>query len=138
MTEKTVENLRKAKHGDKQAAEALIEENSGLIWSVARRFFGRGTEPQALRRICRSLGKGYLLRCQTGLGGNLRKLRLTAKALLKLGAHRPDALRLFFYAAADLDCAVITQKSSYLAGYLRHGVGRKLRAEALVKALYRL
>lgn len=42
MTEKTVENLRKAKSGDKQAAEALIEENSGLIWSVARRFFGRG------------------------------------------------------------------------------------------------
>ena len=51
MTEKTVENLRKAKSGDKQAAEALIEENSGLIWSVARRFFGRGTEPDDLYQL---------------------------------------------------------------------------------------
>ena len=51
MTEKTVENLRRAKSGDKQAAEALIEENSGLIWSVARRFFGRGTEPDDLYQL---------------------------------------------------------------------------------------
>ena len=51
MTEQTVENLRKAKHGDKQAAEALIEENSGLRWSVARRFFGRGTEPDDLYQL---------------------------------------------------------------------------------------
>lgn len=51
MTEQTVENLRKAKNGDKQAAETLIEENSGLIWSVARRFFGRGTEPDDLYQL---------------------------------------------------------------------------------------
>ena len=51
MTEQTVENLRKAKNGDKQAAEKLIEENSGLIWSVARRFFGRGTEPDDLYQL---------------------------------------------------------------------------------------
>lgn len=51
MTEQTVENLRKAKNGDKQAAEELIEENSGLIWSVARRFFGRGTEPDDLYQL---------------------------------------------------------------------------------------
>ena len=48
MTEQTVEYLRKAKAGDKQAAETLIKENSGLIWSVARRFFGRGTEADDL------------------------------------------------------------------------------------------
>lgn len=51
MTEQTVEKLRKAKSGDRQAAEALIEENSGLIWSVARRFFGRGTEPDDLYQL---------------------------------------------------------------------------------------
>lgn len=51
MTERTVEYLRKAKAGDKQAAETLIEENSGLIWSVARRFFGRGTEADDLYQL---------------------------------------------------------------------------------------
>ena len=51
MTEKTVEYLRRAKSGDREAAERLIEENSGLIWSVARRFFGRGTEPDDLYQL---------------------------------------------------------------------------------------
>ena len=44
-------DLRLAKEGDKQAAERLIEENSGLIWSIARRFFGRGTEPDDLYQL---------------------------------------------------------------------------------------
>ena len=51
MTEKTLEYLRSAKIGDRDAAEKLIEENSGLIWSVARRFFGRGTEPDDLYQL---------------------------------------------------------------------------------------
>ena len=51
MTEQTGEYLRKAKAGDKQAAETLIKENSGLIWSVARRFFGRGTEADDLYQL---------------------------------------------------------------------------------------
>ena len=51
MTEQTVEYLRKAKAGDKLAAETLIKENSGLIWSVARRFFGRGTEADDLYQL---------------------------------------------------------------------------------------
>ena len=36
--------LRMAQGGDKEAAGRLIEENSGLIWSIARRFFGRGVD----------------------------------------------------------------------------------------------
>ena len=51
MTESMLECLRLAKAGDKSAAERLVEENSGLIWSVARRFFGRGTEPDDLYQL---------------------------------------------------------------------------------------
>lgn len=51
MTETMLECLRLAKAGDKAAAERLVEENSGLIWSVARRFFGRGTEPDDLYQL---------------------------------------------------------------------------------------
>ena len=46
-----IEDLRLAKDGDKTAAERLIEENSGLIWSIARRFFGRGCEPDDLYQL---------------------------------------------------------------------------------------
>ena len=40
-----------SKAGDKQAEEALVTENSGLIWSVARRFMGRGTEAEDLYQL---------------------------------------------------------------------------------------
>ncbi len=44
-------DIEKVKHGNKQAAEKLIEENSGLIWSIARRYFGRGTDPEDLYQL---------------------------------------------------------------------------------------
>lgn len=40
-----------AQAGDKLAKERLITENSGLIWSVARRFLGRGTEADDLYQL---------------------------------------------------------------------------------------
>ena len=43
--------LRRAQEGDREAAERLVTENSGLIWSVARRFFGRGTDPEDLYQL---------------------------------------------------------------------------------------
>ena len=51
MTETMIELLRLAKDGDRLSAEKLIEENTGLIWSVARRFFGRGCEPDDLYQL---------------------------------------------------------------------------------------
>lgn len=40
-----------AQAGDQQASGKLVAENSGLIWSVARRFLGRGTEPDDLYQL---------------------------------------------------------------------------------------
>ena len=44
-------DLRAARNGDKEVAGRLLEENSGLIWSVARRYFGRGTDPEDLYQL---------------------------------------------------------------------------------------
>lgn len=38
------ELIARCQAGDMEAKEVLIMENSGLIWSVTRRFLGRGTE----------------------------------------------------------------------------------------------
>ncbi len=51
MREETLKLLRLAADGDREAAERLCEENSGLIWSVARGFFGRGTDPEDLYQL---------------------------------------------------------------------------------------
>lgn len=37
--------------GDREAAERLLTENTGLIWSVARRFFGRGVDSDDLFQL---------------------------------------------------------------------------------------
>ena len=37
-------SIKKAQDGDKYELERLVRENSGLIWSIVRRFKGRGKE----------------------------------------------------------------------------------------------
>jgi RNA polymerase sporulation-specific sigma factor len=48
---RTEELIVLAQAGDKAAQETLVNENSGLIWSVARRFIGRGTETEDLYQL---------------------------------------------------------------------------------------
>ena len=48
---RTEELIRQAQSGDRNASEALVTENSGLIWSVARRFLGRGAEADDLYQL---------------------------------------------------------------------------------------
>ena len=43
--------LRAAQEGDKEACEQAVIENNGLIWSIARRYFGRGVEPEDLYQL---------------------------------------------------------------------------------------
>ena len=43
--------LEEARRGDNEACTRLIEENGGLIWSVVRRYYGRGAEPEDLYQL---------------------------------------------------------------------------------------
>ncbi len=47
----TKELIAKAQAGDSAARECLVAQNSGLIWSVARRFIGRGAELDDLYQL---------------------------------------------------------------------------------------
>ena len=49
--DETITLLRAAQAGDREAAGRMVEANAGLIWSVARRFFGRGVEPDDLYQL---------------------------------------------------------------------------------------
>ena len=51
MTGAARDILEAARAGDREAMDRMIRENSGLIWSVARRFFGRGAEPDDLYQL---------------------------------------------------------------------------------------
>ena len=45
------ELLEAARNGDNRACEQVLEENNGLIWSVVRRYYGRGVEPDDLYQL---------------------------------------------------------------------------------------
>ena len=51
MSGPTLELLAAAQQGDKKAEERLITENSRLIWSVVRRYVGRGVEQDDLYQL---------------------------------------------------------------------------------------
>lgn len=57
--ERTCELIRQAKEGNMEARSRLVEENVGLIWSVVRRFQGRGCDAEDLFQI----GSIGLLKC---------------------------------------------------------------------------
>ena len=43
--------LEAARRGDREAADQVLRENTGLIWSVVRRFSGRGVETEDLYQL---------------------------------------------------------------------------------------
>lgn len=45
------ELIRRSQAGEQAASELLVRENAGLIWSVAKRYMGRGTEPEDLYQL---------------------------------------------------------------------------------------
>lgn len=46
-----LELLRAAQEGDREACERAVVENNGLIWSVVRRYYGRGVDPEDLYQL---------------------------------------------------------------------------------------
>ena len=51
MEQIALDRLMAAKNGDRDAAEEMVHLNSGLIWSIARRYFGRGVDPDDLYQL---------------------------------------------------------------------------------------
>lgn len=43
--------LEAAHGGDNEACERMLEENAGLIWSIVRRYYGRGVDPEDLYQL---------------------------------------------------------------------------------------
>jgi len=51
LSAETLPLLEAARTGDNTACERLLEENAGLVWSIVRRYFGRGVDPEDLYQL---------------------------------------------------------------------------------------
>ena len=45
------DKIQKAQNGDKDAMAELVESNQGLIWSIVKRFSGRGYDIEDIYQI---------------------------------------------------------------------------------------
>ena len=43
--------MQAAREGDNRACEQVLQENAGLIWSIVRRYYGRGVDPDDLYQL---------------------------------------------------------------------------------------
>ena len=51
MTGEALDLLLQARQGDEEATSRVLEQNSGLIWAVVRRYYGKGVEPDDLYQL---------------------------------------------------------------------------------------
>ena len=51
MTSTITNEIKKAQMGDKDAMAKLVENNQGLIWSIVKRFTGRGYDIEDIYQI---------------------------------------------------------------------------------------
>ena len=81
----TIELIRAAKHGDEHAFRKIITDNSALIWSIVRRFLGRGADAddlyqlgcvgllKAIRGFDESLGNQFSTYAVPKIAGEIRR-----------------------------------------------------------------
>ena len=98
MTAETMDLLALAKLGDEAATARVLEENSGLIWAVVRRYFGKGVEPDDLYQLgclgfikaVRGFDAGYGTQFSTyavpKIAGEIRRY-LRDNGLIKVGRN---------------------------------------------------
>ena len=51
MYEDNIKNIKKAQNGDNDAMEVLVKQNSGLVWSIVKKFKDRGHDFEDLYQI---------------------------------------------------------------------------------------
>ena len=108
--DKTIEQIKRAHQGDKTAREALVKDNLGLVWSIVRRFAGRG---------------GSFLTAHSNLRRQLFQRRLPPKRRAERFPRCPEPLVLLFDGTTDLDDPVIPEKTFDLPRNHRHRIRRK-------------
>ena len=51
MYDNNIKSIEKAQNGDKEELSKLVENNQGLIWSIVKRFLGRGYDKEDIYQI---------------------------------------------------------------------------------------
>ncbi len=113
----TIELIRAAKHGDEAAFEKIITDNSPLIWSIVRRFLGRGADAEdlyqlgcvgllkAIRGFNEALGNQFSTYAVPKIAGEIRRF-LRDDGTIKVSRTIKERATKIRYAAENLRTAL--------------------------------
>jgi len=122
--------IDRSQAGDKDAREQLVRENTGLVWSVVRRFAGRGYELEDLFQV----GSIGLLKCvdkfDTSYG-----VRFSTYAVPMIAGEVKRFLRDDGMIKVSRPLKELAAKARYMRESLQHQTGRAPTVDELAEAL---
>ena len=109
--------IRLAQAGDEAACARLVEENSALVWSIVRRFFGRGVDPddlyqlgclgllKAIRGFDTAFGTRFSTYAVPKITGEIRRF-LRDDGAVKVSRGMKERSRAVYFARCELEQAL--------------------------------
>ncbi|MCD8239146.1 MAG: SigB/SigF/SigG family RNA polymerase sigma factor [Clostridiales bacterium] len=124
------ELISKAQNGDSEALDFLVRENSGLIWSIVKRFSGRGAEAEDLYQ----LGAIGLIKCIKKFDLNM-DVRLSTYAVPMIMGEIKRFLRDDGRIKVSRGIKELGVKIRFAGDELRKRLGREANAKELAAEL---
>ena len=126
---RTEELIRLAQAGDQKAKETLLEENAGLIWSITKRYFGRGTDVEDLYQ----LGCLGFLKAVEGFDGSYGT-QFSTYAVPKISGE----IRRFLRDDGSIKVSRILKERAFTVGVARNKLMHNLGREPTVSEISEL
>jgi len=128
--DRTMELIKQSQAGSREAREVLVAENTGLVWSVVRRFANRGYELEDLFQI----GSIGLLKCvdkfDTAYG-----VRFSTYAVPMIAGEIKRFLRDDGMIKVSRPLKELAVKARYMQESMQHQTGRAPSIDELAAAL---
>ena len=128
--DETMQLIARSQAGDKDAREQLVQENTGLVWSVVRRFVGRGHEPEDLFQI----GSIGLLKCVDKFNVSFG-VRFSTYAVPMIAGEVKRFLRDDGMIKVSRPLKELAVKAKYMRETMQHKTGRVPTIDELAAAL---
>ena len=130
MMDRTLELIRASQEGDFSARDTLVAENTGLVWSVVKKFIGRGYDPEDLFQI----GSIGLMKCIDKFDASF-EVKFSTYAVPMIMGEIKRFLRDDGIIKVSRPLKEMAMKAKYMQESLQHATGKPPTISELAAAL---
>jgi len=128
--DRTLELIRASQEGDFSARDTLVAENTGLVWSVVKKFIGRGYDPEDLFQI----GSIGLMKCIDKFDASF-EVKFSTYAVPMIMGEIKRFLRDDGIIKVSRPLKEMAMKAKYMQESLQHATGKPPTISELAAAL---